>query len=102
MSLGKGGRRGELDCIGLEFLWPNEQERSSRGISTQVKEICNGMVEYGGTYVRKSLLALYQDMNFSWGKTLYIECCTRKERNGLMWLLAEVWKLEELERKEVQ
>jgi hypothetical protein len=40
----------------------------------------------------KSLLALYEDMKSSLGKRLYIEC-TRKERNGLLWLLAEVWKL---------
>jgi hypothetical protein len=34
----------ELDCIGLEFLCPNQQECSLRGISTQVKEMCNDMV----------------------------------------------------------
>ena len=34
----------ELDCIGLEFLWPNQQGCSLREISTHVKEICNDMV----------------------------------------------------------
>lgn len=36
----------ELDCTGLEFFWPNQQECSLRGIglSTQVKEMCNDMV----------------------------------------------------------
>jgi hypothetical protein len=34
----------------------------------------------------KSFLALYQDMNYGLDKKLYIECCVRKERNGLMCL----------------
>lgn len=77
----------ELDCTGLEFLWPNQQECSLRGISTRVKEICNDMVWQNMVVhmSEKSLLALYQDMNFIWGKMLCIECCTRRERNELMW-----------------
>ena len=37
-------RRQKRSYIGLEFLWPNQQECSLRGISTQVKEMCNDMV----------------------------------------------------------
>jgi hypothetical protein len=40
----------------------------------------------------KRSLLLYQDMDFTLGKRLCIECCTKKERNGLLWLLTEVWK----------
>jgi hypothetical protein len=41
----------------------------------------------------KYLLSFYRDMNFRWGKTSYTECCTKKEKSGLIWLLAVVWKL---------
>jgi hypothetical protein len=37
-------------------------------------------------------------MKFCWGKSLYIECGSRKERNGIMWLLAEVWQLKGIRR----
>ena len=32
-------------------------------------------------------------MNSSWGKILYIEWCSRKERGGISCLLAGVWQL---------
>jgi hypothetical protein len=35
-------------------------------------------------------------MNFSWGKRLYTEWCSRKERSGIVWLLAGVWQLKEV------
>jgi hypothetical protein len=38
-------------------------------------------------------------MNFCWGKSLYIEWGSRKERNGIVWLLAEVWHLKGIRRK---
>jgi len=32
-------------------------------------------------------------MNFSWGKRMYTEWCSRKERSGTVWLVAGVWQL---------
>jgi hypothetical protein len=41
----------------------------------------------------KSSLTLYRELNFSWGKKLCIECCSRKERSGIAWLIAGIWQL---------
>jgi len=32
-------------------------------------------------------------MNFSWGKRMYTEWCSRKERSGTVWLIAGMWQL---------
>ena len=34
------------------------------------------------------------ESNFSWDKRSYIEYCSRKERSGIVLLLAGVWKYE--------
>jgi hypothetical protein len=52
-----------------------------------------------GKIYEKSSLALYLDMNFSWGKISCMECCTGKERSGIAWLLAGAWKLREIRKK---
>jgi hypothetical protein len=39
------------------------------------------------------LLTLYRDLNFSWGKKLYMECCSREERSGIALLIAGIWQL---------
>ena len=36
---------------------------------------------------------MYQEMNFSWGKRMYTEWCSRKERSGTVWLVAGVRQL---------
>jgi len=36
---------------------------------------------------------MYREINFSRGKRLYIEWCSRKERSGTAWLPAGVWQL---------
>ena len=41
----------------------------------------------------ESSLATYLNMNFSWDKRPYKECCTRKERSVTVQLLAGVQKL---------
>jgi hypothetical protein len=46
----------------------------------------------------KSSLTLYGELNFSWGKTLYIECCSRKARSGIAWLIAGIWQLKGVRR----
>jgi hypothetical protein len=39
-----------------------------------------------------------RELNFSWVKKLYIECCSRKERSGIAWLIAGIWQLKEVRR----
>jgi hypothetical protein len=44
-------------------------------------------------FTEKSSLT-YKEINFSWGKKLYIQQCSRKQkRSGIAWLLAGVWQL---------
>jgi hypothetical protein len=38
----------------------------------------------------RSSLTLYRELNCSWGKKIYIECCSRKERSGIAWLIAGI------------
>jgi hypothetical protein len=33
------------------------------------------------------------------GQKLYIECCSRKERSGIAWLIAGIWQLKGVRRK---
>jgi hypothetical protein len=37
-------------------------------------------------------------MNFSWGKRMYTEWSSRKERSGTVWLVAGVWQLTRVRR----
>jgi hypothetical protein len=46
-------------------------------------------------FPEKSLLTLYRELNFSWGKKQYTELCSRRERSGIAWLLAGIWQLKE-------
>jgi hypothetical protein len=41
-------------------------------------------------FSEKTSLILYTEVTFSWGKKLYAECCARKYRSGISWLLAGV------------
>jgi hypothetical protein len=46
----------------------------------------------------RSSLTQYRELNFSWGKKLYTECCSRKERSGIAWLIAGIWQLKGVRR----
>jgi hypothetical protein len=37
-------------------------------------------------------------MKYEWGKDSYIDRCTRKERMGIIWLKAGIWKLRGITR----
>jgi hypothetical protein len=60
-----------------------------------VKERCNDFERQNmlAKFPEKSSLALYSELNFYWCKKLYIECCSRKERSGIAWLIAGMWQL---------
>ena len=63
-----------------------------------VKDRCNDSERQNilAKLSEKNSLTLYGEMNFSWGKRRCIECCSRRERSGIAWLLAGV----EIERNE--
>jgi hypothetical protein len=64
-----------------------------------VKERCNDTERQNmlAKFPDKSSLTIYRELNFSWGKKLYIECCSRKE-SGIVWLIAGIWQLEGVRR----
>ena len=65
-----------------------------------VKETCNDIEGQNilAEFPEKSSLTLYRKLNFCWGKKLYIECCSRKERSGIAWLIAGTWQLKGVRR----
>jgi hypothetical protein len=65
-----------------------------------VKERCNDMERQNifANFPDKSSLTLYREVNFSWGKKLYVECWSRKERSGIAWLIAGIWQLKGVRR----
>jgi hypothetical protein len=46
----------------------------------------------------KSSLTFYRQMKCEWGKEWYNDKCTRKERMGVIWLKAGIWKLKGIRR----
>jgi hypothetical protein len=87
--------------IGPAFVSPKQQECDLREIREMVKERRNDMERENMVEkcVKKIALAMYRDANFSWGKRLRTQCCTRKEKSGVAWLLAGVWKLRGIIKK---
>jgi hypothetical protein len=43
-------------------------------------------------------LTFYSQIKYEWGKESYIDKCTRKERIGIIWLKAGIWKLRRIRR----
>jgi hypothetical protein len=85
----------ELYNIGLGFMWRKQQEYNLREITKIVKDRSNDIERQNilAKLSEKTQLTLYREMNFFWGKRLYIEWCLRKERSGIVWLLARLWLL---------
>jgi hypothetical protein len=50
----------------------------------------------------KSSLTLYREINFSWGKRLYIKWRSREDRSGTEWLQAGGWQLKGIRNKKHQ
>jgi hypothetical protein len=65
-----------------------------------VKERCSDMERQNilAKFSEKKLLTRCRELNFSWGKKLYTECCSRKERSGIAWLIAGIWQLKGVRR----
>jgi hypothetical protein len=77
-----------------------EQECNLRELLRLVKERCNDTERQNrlAKFSEKSSLTVYRELNSSWGKHLYTECCSRKERSGIAWLIAGIWQLKGVRR----
>ena len=75
---------------GIAFVWTKQQECNLTEITKVVKDHCNNTEGQNilANLSEKTSLTLYREMNCSWVKRLYTECCSRRERSGIVWLLA--------------
>jgi hypothetical protein len=75
----------KLHNIGLTFVWRKQQECNWKEMLRFVKERCNDIERQNilAKFPEKGSLTLYRELNFSRGKKLYVECCSRKERSGM-------------------
>ena len=46
-----------------------------------------------------NLVARCREINFGFGRRLYMRCCLRKEINGIAWLLGDVCRLKGIGRE---
>jgi hypothetical protein len=62
--------------IGLAFVWRKQQNCNLREMLRLVKDRCNDTERQNilAKFLEKSSLTLYRELNFAWGKKLYIEC----------------------------
>jgi hypothetical protein len=69
--------------------------RISLGKSPLIREICNDNERQNifSDINAKISLSSYCEMKHEWGKECYVEKCTRKERMGIIWWKAGIWKL---------
>jgi hypothetical protein len=82
----------ELHNIGLAFVWRKQQECNWKEMLRLVKHRCNDIERENmlAKFPLKSSLTLYRELNFSWGKKLYTECCSRQDRSRIAWLIAGI------------
>jgi hypothetical protein len=94
------GLKEELHNNGLALVWKQQQECNLREMLRLVKESCNDIERQNilPKFPEKGSLTLYRELNFVWGKKLYIGWCVRKGRNGIAWLLAGIRQLKGVRR----
>lgn len=82
-----------------ELCGPNKQQECNlRKITKIVKDRCNGTQRQNIITSEEISLTLLWEINFCWGWRSHVECCVRKERNWIAWLLAGMWKLKGIRR----
>jgi hypothetical protein len=89
----------EIEKIGLAHIWQNQSEINVN-ICHIIRERCNDIERqniFSDVNVKISLI-FYCEIKYEWGKESYIDKCTRKERMGIIWLKAGIWKLREIRR----
>jgi hypothetical protein len=90
----------ELHNTRLAFVSRKQQECNWKELLRLMKERCNDIERQNilAKFPEKSSLTLYRELNFSWDKKLYIECCSREERSRTAWLIARIWQLKGVRR----
>jgi hypothetical protein len=66
----------------------------------QIREQCNdiqGQNMFADINAKNSM-TFYSQIKYEWDKESYIDKCTRKERIGIIWLKAGIWKLKGIRR----
>jgi hypothetical protein len=84
----------ELGKIGSACIWQN-QVGINVNMCNKIREKCNDIERqniFSDVNAKISLLS-YCQMKHEWGNECYVEKCTRKERMGIIWWKAEIWKL---------
>jgi hypothetical protein len=90
----------ELEKIGLAYIWQSQSEINVN-ICNRIRERCNDTERqniFSDLNVKISF-TFYCKMKYEWGKVSYIDKCTRKERMGIIWLNAGIWKLRGIRRR---
>ena len=84
-----------MDCIVLRFVWLNKQECNVKTNNETCKDICNyvRMQKTVADISENISLVFCRDMDLSWYRRSYKECCSRKQRDRTAWLLAGVCKM---------
>jgi hypothetical protein len=85
--------KGGIGKIGLAYIWQSQSEINVN-ICKIIRERCNdvGRQNIFLDINEKISLVFYCEMKYEWGKESYIDKCTRKERMGIIWLKAGIWK----------
>jgi hypothetical protein len=75
-------------------IWQSQSEINVN-ICNIIRERCNDTERqniFSDVNVKISVI-FYCEMKYEWGKESYIDKCTRKERMGIIWPKAGIWKL---------
>jgi hypothetical protein len=83
----------ELKQMRLAYVWQNRTEINVT-ICKTIRERCNDIQRQNmfADINAKNSLTFYSQINYEWGKECYIDKCTRKERIGIIWLKAGIWR----------
>jgi hypothetical protein len=86
--------------IGLAYIWQSQTEINANKICKIIREMFNDIERqkvFSNTRKKNSLI-FYCEMKRELGKESYVDECTRKERMGIIWLKAGIWKLRGIRR----
>jgi hypothetical protein len=85
-----------LKITGLAYILKSQAESNANKICKIIRERRNDIegLNVFSNISKKNSLEFYCKMKHKWGKESYIDECTMKERMGIIWLKAGIWKLE--------
>jgi hypothetical protein len=86
-----------IQVYDLTHIWQNQTEINVTIYKT-IRERCNDLQRQNMLANAKNSLTFYSQIKYEWGKECYIDKCARKERIGIIWLIAGIWKLKGIRR----